>query len=194
MNDLSHNFPEINAFFDQESFTDIELEGLIKCVDLNYSDDIKKAAYSLIRLKVVKFKIIKKISKVKNKKKVTKTQKEEKKIENYAKFRKISSVSKLCKFLEISSNYLISILKQKGIVATQDTILTNEEYKQIKSFVSSRKKAIKRLDKQKQRENEKINKNINKFYANKPYNNRSIGVYEKVATYGFGKLIYIKNK
>jgi hypothetical protein len=186
---LVKSFPEIDSFFKNNQFTNLELEELHDLVR-RYSDaEMRKAAMSLIKLELLKFninaeeiagKVLIADKKIHN---LDSRSSNESKDSNIGK-----SVCALANDLNWSVQKIKSLLMQKGISKTDDEYLTAAELILVKDMIEARTIALCRINKKDSFDKKYINtkKKLNNS------NNKVPGVYGQIAKYGLGKIIYTR--
>ncbi len=196
MNLLS-TFPEIDKFFQNDQFTDVELNIFLTQIEKNYPDkNLQKAAISLINLEIHKFDIEKNIvkgittiEKIPNKKKLP--SKSKIKTPDFSaellKLKKLK-IEQIAKQIDWSFIKLNSFLKHKKIIKSNYSYLNEDEFKKIEEMLISRLTAIKRIEKSNsiaETVRVKKNKTIKSLY-------KGNDVYTKIEKNGLGKVIYIR--
>ncbi|UAB74341.1 hypothetical protein [Mesoflavibacter sp. SCSIO 43206] len=173
---LLDNFPEVSNFFSKKSFNDEELKSFIDYIEYKYPErHLKKSALSLIKLQVMKYELdLEKNTKSKS---------------NYLFDYEKLNIGIISKKLQVSTNLIIEMLKQKGFTKNESDCLDLKQYLILEDFFKSRKKAINRRIKQEQR----LFKRKLKIVKKSSY--KGIPVYQDISKNGgVGKLIYIKKK
>ena len=208
------HFPEIEAFFKQDYFSEDDLDLLKNELKKAY---IKKIffdkAMSLIALFLIKFKLsspkelnefklngiarpIKReqnkelrSSKSSPKKKIKRTVEQKDKTINGLNRLRNKTLSAICEDLNISLNLVTRILKKKDIDQISNDKLDSKQFEELKQLLISKLKAKNRLKK----ENNKIFRgSLKKSKRHKSTTGRN--VYETLSKYGMGKVIYIRSK
>lgn len=183
---LLNSFPEIDVFFNTNSFSQQELINFKNVLKLNNSKEFYRNAVSYINLKLLQFKLCEELNEPEKKSKPN-TEKVSDSISNTEKVAVPLVICDLAKYLEVTDNFLLTILKQNGVEKEKDDRLEINEYALIKGFIFSRVKGLKRKNKQ---EKEIFKPIIKK--SKKPSRGKTKPVYDKLATYGLGKIIYIR--
>ena len=158
------SFPVIDLFFEQISFDQSNLDKLKNWVEENYSGQILKSALSYTNLKLLEYEFKHNTQSIPNR------------------------VSDLAKYIKVSEELLLSLLRQKGIKKKKDSILDESEFLNIKDFVLNKLNIIDREDKKKKIRNYTVRKKSRIFDKE----SSAINVYDKLQTYGMSKLIYIR--
>jgi len=186
-------FKEIESFFLQDSFTKDSLDELIFEIGQKYTDStIVNTAKSLIKLELLKFELLGQPKIDENAPKTQKSSRSDK-LESLIKYRICDLVEKL----QWSSKYFLRLLTQRNINKDPNDFLNPEEFLLIKPLVNARLKGI-----QRNRKAESKIKQASRFrkrsLTNKPHgpdvNTNKSDVYDKLALFGQGKLIYIRSR
>tara|TARA_B100000674_G_C37633558_1_gene819981 strand:+ start:173 stop:778 length:606 start_codon:yes stop_codon:yes gene_type:complete len=196
------NFPEIERFFNQDSFSEKELIKFKETILCSYKEkSVKSKAKSLIDLKLLSFQLKsievenKKSVKVKkksnNKRKRSKSYYETHTIESDTKVNNISSfiglkLAELADKIKIKPDLVLKVLsKELGRRYDLNYILLKKDVDILESFLRKRLKLL-NIEKVK-------DKDIQEFTRPKRRKRSgSSGVYAEIQKYGVGKLIYIR--
>jgi hypothetical protein len=194
-------FKEIEEFFTQDQFSEIELEAFKLDLKNKYGDkNILKQAMALVSLKLIVFRsntasqkalpdilnIIQNI--IKNDTKANKLESElEKKIESEIKNFKGKTVGYIANTLGFTSPKFIILLSQQGLSCKESDKLTKHQFQNISKFLEIK---LRKLYQFRIKEKPK-NLDYNRL---KIKNKSSNSVYDELKSFGPGKVIYIRSK
>lgn len=190
---LLNQFPEIDSFFKQDTFSKKNLDNLIQFIEEIYTDRASlKTAEMLIKLELLKFELqgYSNMDKIQQNIKVKHSGEKTKRKER---INKADIVPKQINLLSIKlkwdKDYLLKVLKQNKIYKSENDTLTVDEYFLIKPLIRARLDAIRReQDREEKYEGSRISQ------RNKWKSSEAPGVYGILESYGLGKLIYIRSK
>ena len=124
-------FPEIELFFQNESFSQEELLSFISELERQYSEkDIRKSASALIRLKLLQYDIAEKDNKqniVARTKKIDFKSKRENKIHPMLSSLRKKSIEEIAYNIQWSTARLLRLIKQQGISKQRHNLLNDDE-------------------------------------------------------------------
>lgn len=184
---LLHSFPEIDLFFKQERFSQESLNELLYRINGTYSDkSVLKSAKSLIELEILKYDLLKDYD-LNNGLKARETFGKSK-FDNFSRIIKVLSIS-----LEVRPKFILELLKQHRVNKSEDEILSEEEFSQLKPYIKSRVKALGR----KKHQTVNLKKLKNPFKKKNECDDSpssSSSVFDEIAKYGLGRIIYIRSK
>ena len=193
---LLKTFPEIEIFFSNNKFTQEELAIFVTEIDKRYQDkQLRKSISTLIKLKLIQYETFPEENNAKinivtvSKKSNYKTKIVEKthSLSNDLKFRTVESISTL---LEWNITQTLRLLEQKGIIKSEQGFLNDLEFKLVKEMFDARLLGLERIHKSNQ-----VIQRINNKSKNKSINNKNNNdVYQKIASIGLGKVIYIRKQ
>ena len=205
---MIRRFPEIEEFFNKEIFSDIDLMNFKKELFSKYSKEEVKKCEELIQLKLLSFQLgggkdVKKPSSKKVNKKVRfKTQTIKPKRINFKEAEFIGlTIDNLATKLNTKGEIIERILESKKFEVDIVHVLTSKEVKALKDFIIDRlkKKHIKPIISSSEVVHKKSKKkkgatSLMKKKKLKPGPGKSKGfdVYDKLQTYGRGKIIYTR--
>ncbi|WP_166778499.1 hypothetical protein, partial [Flavobacterium psychrophilum] len=103
---------------------------------------------------------------------------------------KFRTIENIAKSLEWSSSLILKLLEQKGIKKLTDEMLNETEFEIVKEMFDARLLGLERIHKSFNPVQKINNKSKNKSINNKNNND----VYQRIASIGLGKVIYIRKK
>lgn len=214
---LQSQFPEIHNFFDRQQFDSVQLDDLLKQIKIDYPEpEIYRKAEQFVKFELFKFEIQaqnkpiipgKKESEKypinkKNKSRFNsdespsfspnKSKKELKPLINVVYETTFPrGIKNLCVKLNLSLIELELLCQKKGVNIKKTVKLSEEEFNILTPLFQSRIGEIRAIE----RKTAKIetSKDVNPKIAFKQRNNTG-DVFDKIATYGLGKLIYIRSQ
>lgn len=184
-------FPEVQLFFSNERFTDIELLSFLTEAENKYKEkDERKALHTLIELKILQYEIFPKaeihISKIVAKARPNKTGNNTK-YHPHLFYLQNLTIENIAANTGLRTDRLIHFIHQKDILKSANSLLDKDQFNVLKDMLNSFLMAFDRKGKppvdEKRLKNKRIKQSI------------SIGndVYSKIiANGGTGKLIYIR--
>lgn len=182
---MIRRFPEIEQFFDQYSFTDIELEEFQKQLRRKYQDRmVYEKALELISLKMLYFEAkAQEIGNthVPNSKKATKTQ-------NIPQHTKFDTIQDLADYLKVKPEFITRLYIQKSVSLPEKGLMPKEGVEPIQDYVDNRIQRLSRIKKL----NRIKNRSAIRIAKKRRKKSASTGTYAKIQAYGLGKLIYIR--
>lgn len=206
---IKSEFQEIEYFFNRPQFTPDELDILLECVEKAYPDiETKKEARNLINLKLVRYELtdIENIEATPSKIHPTQpSKKSASKIPNFSKHHPLElyvglSIDTIAEKISAKPELLQYMLGRKGAVLSTTVILSLDHLLLLSDYLINKSKQSNRLQKISTKSNSKFKSpsKARKFKQSKKtkYSPRRNGnsVYDKIRTYGLGKLIYIRKK
>ncbi len=188
-------FPEVEIFFENDSFTQEDLLSFVEEIENKYVErDERESVSTLIKLKILQFElsdnttIPKKNKSIKHKKiKVLYTDNINNDIIHISlQSLKLNSIENIALNIQWPTSRLINILKQKGIFKSPQDLLNEVEFSLVSNMFNSRLKSLDRayINQKKIVVKKSPQKSLSK----------QLGVYNKIESIGLGKLIYIRKK
>jgi hypothetical protein len=210
---LLQGFPELHNFFLKNQFDSEQLESLKLAIDANYPDkEIRKKAFSLLNLELLKFKILEEhpeqrvdIPQTQNKlqlKKITNPYpKPEKRKKPPKPLIQITyettfptNIENLCIKLRLTHLELMTICSKKEISIKGKVKISDEEYKKLFPLFQKRLGEIKAQER-KEAEQKEAKRKVTLPNKHKKHMSSYRGdVFDEIAKHGLGKLIYIRSK
>lgn len=190
---LIKNFPEVDFFFKNDSFSQNELLQFLKEIEEKYKEnDLRKSVATLINLKMLQYETfseksfpslnaVEKVEEFDLKpKKGSRLHPQLQKLKSY-------SLENIAKNLNWSFSKISRLLEQHGIFKSESEMLNKDEFEIVREMFSARLYGLQRINK-----SNKIKKRVS---ANKGGTaNNSNDVYTKIRAIGLGKVIYIRKQ
>jgi polynucleotide 5'-kinase involved in rRNA processing len=196
---MLNHFEEINHFFSTPHFNDRQLNELKIAVAQKYKDKkMLQAALASIELYILKYNITEDVKPEKVKPLVNpvklstvplRMSRKQFKERQMVKWLSFLTLEELREVLEVSKSMFERLLKRNNIPVHETKRLSEEDFEKLIDFIITKYKSILRKGKMLKQILEPI-----VVRTKKPEEHNAIRVYDAIATYGLGKVIYIRKK
>lgn len=213
---LQSQFPEIHKFFERQQFDSVQLENLLKQIKSDYPEqDIYRKAEQFVKFELFKFEILAQDKSITSNEKTTlKSPRNRRNYNSNFKERNINSsnrrekklkplinvvyetsfprgINNLCIKLNLTKIELDLLCLKKGIDIKGLVKISEEDLNTLTPLFQKRIGEI-RAKERKEVKSQKSDESKSKSQLSQ--RNNTGDVFDKIATYGLGKLIYIRSK